>query len=369
MNVLLNNGNGTFAPQTTISAISPAFVTTADINGDGNQDIVFSNFNANTVSVLPGNGNGTFGSAMTYAVGSGPEDISVNDLNGDGLPDIAVPNRNDDTVSVLLSQGAPIQGDIYTISASLASTTTTISAPSAPSGGSAPVTITVGSSAGTPAGNVTLSVDGGSPISEPLTNGSAVFELSGLSVGSHNLVATYAAQANFVGSSANGSIVITQSSLATATTVTSSAIKPAYDQSVTFTATVSASANSAIPTGSVQFEVNGVNDGSPVNLTNGVATLVTSTLGSGPETITAVYSGGTNFAASQGSTSIAVLPGVISIDRYNPLGTTTTGPTVVYLVTFSEAVTGVTAGDFRVVTTGTVTASPNLMVTGSGGNI
>ena len=211
------------------------------------------------------------------------------------------------------------------------------------------MTITVSSAGGTPTGNVTLSVDGGSPILEPLTNGSAVFNLSGLSVGNHSLVANYAAQANFLASSANGLIVITQSSLATSTIVTSSAIKPAYGQSVTFTRNGFRQVRPRrVPTGTVQFEVNGVNDGSPVNLTNGVATLVTSTLGSGPETITAVYSGGTNFAASQGSTSIAVLPGVISIDRYNPLGTTTTGPTVVYLVTFSEAVTGVTAGDFRV---------------------
>ena len=168
LSVLLNKGNGTFAPQATIGVNSPGFVTTADINGDGNPDIVLSNFNANTVSVLQGNGNGTFGTPVAYAVGSGPEDIAVADLNGDGLPDIAVPNRNDNTVSVVLSQGAPIQGQIYTIAPSISSTMTTISAPSAPFGGNAPVSVTVSSAGGTPTGNVTLSVDGGADFGDAL---------------------------------------------------------------------------------------------------------------------------------------------------------------------------------------------------------
>ena len=81
---------------------------------------------------------------------------------------------------------------------------------------------------------------------------------------------------------------------------------------------------------------------------------------------TRVYEGNASFTASQGSTSIAVLPGVISIDRFNPSGTTATGPSVIYLVTFSEAVTGVLTGDFRVLTTGTATASPTLVLSGGG---
>ena len=60
---------------------------------------------------------------------------------------------------------------------------------------------------------------------------------------------------------------------------------------VTFTATVSASVGT--PTGTVQFQIDGVNYGSPVSLTQGVASLVTSTLAAGIHSITAAYSSDT----------------------------------------------------------------------------
>src|SRR5438477_601428 len=53
-------------------------------------------------------------------------------------------------------------------------------------------------------------------------------------------------------------------------------------------------------------------------------------------------------------------PSVISINRTNPAGSNANGASVAYTVTFSEAVTGVDAGDFQLILTGTVTTTPPL---------
>lgn len=86
-------------------------------------------------------------------------------------------------------------------------------------------------------------------------------------------------------------------------TVTTSATTIAPGQSVTLTATVTGSS----PTGTVQFQVNGVNLGAPVLLVNGVATLTTSQLTTlGNDAITAIYSGDPNNVASSTPTPITV---------------------------------------------------------------
>ncbi len=68
-------------------------------------DIITANAASNTVSVLMGNGNGTFRPAQTYAVGSRPYSVAVADLTGDGEPDIVTTNYGGNSVSVLLNNG------------------------------------------------------------------------------------------------------------------------------------------------------------------------------------------------------------------------------------------------------------------------
>ena len=75
----------------------------ADIDGDGKQDLVVANFSINNVSVLFGNGTGSFGAATNYPTGTGPHFIAVGDFNGDGKSDLAVENYNSNDVSILLS--------------------------------------------------------------------------------------------------------------------------------------------------------------------------------------------------------------------------------------------------------------------------
>src|SRR5262249_60076682 len=67
----------------------------ADLNGDGKLDLVATNGNDNTVSVLLGNGDGTFQTQRTFttvgsSTGQSPNGIAVADVNKDGKPDLVV---------------------------------------------------------------------------------------------------------------------------------------------------------------------------------------------------------------------------------------------------------------------------------------
>src|SRR5262249_11825290 len=76
-------------------------VASADVNGDGFADLVVANYHDYSVSVLLGNGDGSFQDQQTYDAGAEPISVAVADVNGDGQPDIVVANFDDDTVSVL----------------------------------------------------------------------------------------------------------------------------------------------------------------------------------------------------------------------------------------------------------------------------
>ena len=106
LSILMGNGNGTFLPTQTVTVgRDPVAVAIADLNGDGKPDLVVANEEDNTVGVLLGNGNGTFQPMQTYAVGHQPSSVAVADLTGNGILDIVVVNTADDTVGVLLGNG------------------------------------------------------------------------------------------------------------------------------------------------------------------------------------------------------------------------------------------------------------------------
>ncbi len=106
VSVLLGNGDGTFASQVTYPVGNyPSSVATGDFNGDGKLDLVTTNYNDNTISVLLGNGDGTFASQLVSPVGKSPSAVAVGDVNNDGNLDLAVVNTFDNTVSILLGNG------------------------------------------------------------------------------------------------------------------------------------------------------------------------------------------------------------------------------------------------------------------------
>jgi predicted NUDIX family NTP pyrophosphohydrolase len=62
-----------------------------------------ANYRSNNVSVLLGNGDGTFQAARNFAAGSGPISVAVGEFNGDSLPDLAVANDDSNDVSILIN--------------------------------------------------------------------------------------------------------------------------------------------------------------------------------------------------------------------------------------------------------------------------
>jgi hypothetical protein len=104
--VLLGQRDGTFGSAVTVNGgISPAFIVTADFNGDGVLDLAVADGRLNRVSVLLGNGNGSFQEARNFAVGNTPVSVATGDFNGDGKLDLAVATGGSNNVSVLLGNG------------------------------------------------------------------------------------------------------------------------------------------------------------------------------------------------------------------------------------------------------------------------
>ncbi len=85
---------------------SPVSIAVGDFNGDGSLDLAVAGLLGTTqVSVLIGNGDGTFQPAVNYAVGNQPRSVAVGDFNNDGKVDLVTANALSNNVSVLLGNG------------------------------------------------------------------------------------------------------------------------------------------------------------------------------------------------------------------------------------------------------------------------
>jgi len=260
VHIYLGNADKTFTASTpVIPTLFFSDVTLADVNKDGKLDIVFGAEDAlggNTmVAVLPGNGNGGFGSVsktlITGGIADPPPVIAVADFNGDGNPDVAffLPG---DFSGVLFGIGDgtfPTQVNMRLFS------------PSFP----------------------------GAPMAVDLTGDQKP-----------DLIFADAAQYGLV-SLVNQWGLVTAAA-ATTTTLTSSATSVATGQVLTLTAVVAAASGGTVtPTGSVTFMDGSKILGSGALDASGKTTFPTSSLAQGAHSLSAVYGGSTAFAGSSSS--------------------------------------------------------------------
>ena len=229
------------------------------------------------------------------------------------------------------------------------------------------LTATVSSAGGTVnTGNVTFTVtDDNNRVGSPVTSGtvsggntSATYTLpGGTGAGSYTITGVYSGGSGYTASTGWGTLTVSQAS--PSTTLVSSSNPSTFGQLVTFTATVTGSRGT--PTGTVQFRDNGTNLGAPVNLdSSGRAIYATSALSVGGHTITTVYSGDCNFAASTG-----ILKQTVGRASTETVLTSSSNPsTYGQSVTFMASVSAVAPGAGT--PSGTVTFKDGNKVLGTG---
>lgn len=337
--VLLGNGDGTFQPPVSYGSAGNQAISifSADFNGDGNLDLAVADRSATaggsagTVSVLAGNGDGTFQPAVTSgAGGSYASSVVSSDFNGDGRPDLAVVNQcptsgncTSAVAGILLNSGANFQ--LYATSTSLAATVN-------PAGANQAVllaaTVSPGFNAGAASGSVTF-YDGDNTLSTvAVSGGQASYTASFAAPGGHNLQAVYSGASNYASSTSPVVSEIVGAPVA----LISSANPSALNQAVTFTATVAGSG--VTPAGSVTF-MNGSTSLGTFPLVNGSATAGSSSLPVGTQTITASYSGDANFAPGFATLTQAVDQGTTTA-----LASSANPASVNQPITFTATVTG-----------------------------
>jgi hypothetical protein len=354
LTILMGNGDGTFTPANAspVTGNAPSAIAVGDFNSDGNLDLAVTNSGDGTVSILL-NQNCTslpaalctFAPAPTApAVGAGPSAISTADMNADGILDLVVANSSGNSVSVLLGDGTGSfnavvpQGqpnfstgalpqavvladfnddgrlDIVTSNASGSFTflrqagvvqlVLTTSNPSPFYGLFLTFTVNVNPPFGQPAsptGTITF-FDGPTAIGTVSMSGyQAYFYYPYLNAGSHQVTAVYSGDSNFVSVTSNAvNETVTQAQ--TTTTLSSNVNTVSYVQPFTLTATIQPQ-NTGTATGTVTFFDTSSSTSLGVGtLVNNVAQLTLSKLTPGAHVIVASYQGDANFIGSSSPT-------------------------------------------------------------------
>jgi hypothetical protein len=301
LNVMLNNGDGTFGPpkpvdNSALLNVEGDGVAFGDIDGDGKQDLLlaFSNIDGtNFLGSALGNGDGTFGAFVQLklinfiTLGIGNPQIQLNDFNADGKLD------------AVLGSGELALGN--------GDGTFTLSTPlfAQPANPQTPISYPLLQASlfpNSPPSLVYLNfTSGANAVFTPFINSDASITAA-LAAGTHTLTAHYSGDGNYA-SAVSPAVTITVAPAVTTTTLASSANPVSAGQNVTFTATLANT--SAGVSGTVTFK-NGSTTLGTAAVTQSSAAFTTSFPSGGNQIITAAYGGDANDAASSATLNQAV---------------------------------------------------------------
>jgi hypothetical protein len=159
------------------------------------------------------------------------------------------------------------------------------------------------SSAGSATGSITYTLDGGSSVSVPISNGSAQFVIAKPVAGSHHVVVSYAGQGNYA-SVASQTFSFTTQPGQTQLLLSSSSYYLKSGSSLTITASAS-TPQSGVPIGTVTFYDSGASIGSSTVGSNGVAVFVIPAIAQGKHNFTTAFTGTADYAnATSGSSGV-----------------------------------------------------------------
>lgn len=342
LTVLLGNGDGTFA----VSATSPIptgansdAIAVGDFNGDGNLDLAVANYGSNSVTVLLGNGDGTFTVAPSPATGVDPRAVAIADYNGDGIPDLAVANDSG-SVTVLLGNG----------DGTFAATATS------PQPGNAPVSIAAGDFNGD--GKEDLAVDTVAFSENRLyylgtivallaeteySTATVTAVVAPAGSGTHQVVASYPGDSNYAASTSVAT-ALSSAQITPTVIVTLSSGNITTTQALTVTVAVSGGTGNPTPTGSVTLISGNYASGS-LTLSNGSAqiNIPAGSLATGSDTLTAGYTPDTSSSSVYSNASGTSTVVVTTSTQISPIVTVTPSSssiTSIQALTVAVAVNG-----------------------------
>ena len=303
--VLLGNGDGTFNVAPASPSIDGGFFSMAagDFNNDGKVDLAVSSYpdSTNSITILLGNGDGTFTTGGSFPAGVNPGGITLGDFNHDGVIDLVTFSPDTSagsykTMTVLLGNG---DGTFNTLN----SRKTVYS----------PIGIAVGDFNDDGASDIAIvaesyvipfSVPGPGFIEVLFSQTTSSFTVNDVSFTgglNHSIASLYSGDAHY-GSSQSRPLVMAGTGVATTVTLTASpGLTIPAGQPVQFTATVTPASSGALTAaGTVSFAVPGGAVFGIVNLNHGQAILTTSRYAvPGTYKIDVQYSGDANFLASR----------------------------------------------------------------------